>query len=63
MRPFVTAACKTTPGGTRSIRTRSTSSDPDTAKIRAWAKANGHPVSDRGRIHQHIRDAYYAAQN
>ncbi|WP_447546787.1 Lsr2 family DNA-binding protein, partial [Neisseria gonorrhoeae] len=22
---------------------------------------NGHAVADRGRIHQHIRDAYYAA--
>lgn len=33
----------------------------ETKKIRAWAQANGHPVADRGRIHQHIRDAYYAA--
>lgn len=37
------------------------STDPDTAKIRAWAKDNGHPVSDRGRIHQSVKDAYYAA--
>ena len=35
--------------------------NPETAAIREWAKANGHKVSDRGRIHQDIQDAYYAA--
>lgn len=40
----------------------SSSKNSDTAKIRKWAQENGHPVADRGRIHQHIRDAYYAAQ-
>ena len=29
--------------------------------IRAWARANGHPVSDRGRIKADIIDAYHAA--
>ncbi|GGG69666.1 Lsr2 family protein [Kocuria dechangensis] len=38
-----------------------TASSSETAKIRAWAKEHGHQVSDRGRIHQHIRDAYYVA--
>jgi hypothetical protein len=33
----------------------------DLAEIRAWAKANGHEVSDRGRIAQSIQDAYDAA--
>jgi hypothetical protein len=33
----------------------------ETARIRAWAKENGHPVSDRGRIPQEIRQAYDAA--
>ncbi|MDR0504757.1 MAG: Lsr2 family protein [Bifidobacteriaceae bacterium] len=33
----------------------------DTAKVRAWALAAGHTVSDRGRIPQPIRDAYNAA--
>jgi hypothetical protein len=41
---------------------RTAESDLDTANIRPWAKDNGHAVSDRGRIHQHIRDAYYAAR-
>ena len=62
MRPFADAGRKTTRrGGTRSPRSRASNSDPDTAKIRAWAKDNGHEVSDRGRIHQSIKDAYYAA--
>ena len=48
-------------GGTGTTRARASSSDPDTAKIRVWAKENGHEVSDRGRIHQSIKDAYYVA--
>lgn len=36
--------------------------NPETAKIREWAKENGYEVSDRGRIHQSIQDAYYAAK-
>ncbi|WP_061962938.1 histone-like nucleoid-structuring protein Lsr2 [Demequina aurantiaca] len=34
----------------------------DVAKIRAWAQANGHEVSSRGRIPAKVREAYYAAQ-
>jgi hypothetical protein len=29
--------------------------------IRAWARANGHPVSDRGRIGATAQQAYQAA--
>jgi hypothetical protein len=36
--------------------------NPETAMIRQWAKENGYNVSDRGRIHQEVQDAYYAAQ-
>lgn len=36
--------------------------NPETALIRKWAKENGYNVSDRGRIHQEIQDAYYAAR-
>lgn len=36
--------------------------NPETAAIREWAKENGYNVSDRGRIHQDIQDAYYAAK-
>ncbi|NVC25053.1 Lsr2 family protein [Kocuria salina] len=62
LRPYAAASRKTTRGGgTRSTGNRTAKGDPDTAKIRAWAKDNGHEVSDRGRIHQSIKDAYYAA--
>ncbi|MFF0945512.1 Lsr2 family protein [Kocuria sp. CPCC 205300] len=62
LRPYAAAGRKTTCGSsTRSTGNRATKGDPDTAKIRAWAKENGHEVYDRGRIHQSVREAYYAA--
>ncbi|MEX5265187.1 Lsr2 family protein [Kocuria sp. CPCC 205231] len=61
LRPFAAAGRKTTRGGARGTRSRASGSDPDTGKIRAWAKDNGYEVSDRGRIHQTVKDAYYAA--
>jgi hypothetical protein len=33
---------------------------PDTAAVRAWARANGHAVSDRGRIPGPILEAFTA---
>ena len=33
----------------------------DTSKVRAWAKANGYDVSERGRISATVRSAYDAA--
>ncbi|MFR9795232.1 histone-like nucleoid-structuring protein Lsr2 [Streptomyces sp. MS06] len=37
------------------------SSSPDTAAIRAWAKENGYEVNDRGRVPASIREAYEKA--
>jgi hypothetical protein len=34
----------------------------DAAAIRAWAKKNGHPVSERGRVSAEVRAAYQASQ-
>jgi len=34
----------------------------DAAKIRAWAKANGHEVSERGRVSASVREAYAASK-
>ncbi|MFJ6937334.1 Lsr2 family protein [Streptomyces sp. NPDC101118] len=34
------------------------SGSSDTAEIRAWAKANGYNVNDRGRVPAEIREAY-----
>ncbi|WP_145008080.1 histone-like nucleoid-structuring protein Lsr2 [Kocuria marina] len=33
----------------------------ETSKIRAWARENGYEVGPRGRIHQHIINAYHQA--
>jgi hypothetical protein len=43
----------------RGTARRSSSSDADA--IRQWARANGHKVSDRGRIPASVREAYEAA--
>lgn len=45
------------PSSSRTTRRRSTA-NPDTAKIREWAQANGYEVADRGRIAQEIQEAY-----
>lgn len=37
------------------------SSGPDTAKIRAWAKENGYEVNDRGRVPAKVREEYEKA--
>ena len=63
--PFVSAA--TALGGRsntrRSAESRSSSgmTRDELQNIRAWARANGHKVSDRGRIKSDIIDAYHAA--
>jgi hypothetical protein len=33
---------------------------PDAAAVREWARANGHTVSDRGRIPGHVLEAFTA---
>ncbi|WP_129658457.1 histone-like nucleoid-structuring protein Lsr2 [Rothia halotolerans] len=62
--PFKASARKVTPNkNQRAPKSASSSSkNPDTPLIRQWAKENGYGVSDRGRIHEDIRAAYYAAQ-
>lgn len=46
------------PVGIRSRTGRKTPED-DLAAIREWAQKAGHDVKDRGRVPQHIKDAYY----
>ena len=63
LRPYTAAGRRVQGNATRATGPRSsTGGNPETAKIRAWAKENGYEVSDRGRIHQSVKDAYYAAQ-
>jgi hypothetical protein len=58
--PYVAAGRRT--GRKAPTSTSSTKSDPaELHKIREWARANGHDVSDRGRVSGTIRDAYNAA--
>ncbi|MHC5559298.1 histone-like nucleoid-structuring protein Lsr2 [Kocuria sp. U4B] len=47
--------------GLKTTRTRASGSDPNTTKIRTWAKENGHEDADRGRIDQILKDTYCAA--
>jgi hypothetical protein len=63
MAPYVSAARRVSSsrsGAPSRPRARSTSSRDLTA-IREWAKANGHQVSERGRVAASVIDAYDAA--
>ncbi len=46
---------------TGAARKRTATRSPETAAIREWANANGHKVSERGRIPAPVLDAYRAA--
>ena len=65
LRPYVAKArlvqARTGRGGGKQSSSSGQARNPETAKIRKWAKENNYDVSDRGRIHQEIQDAYYAA--
>lgn len=54
--PWVAAARKVS--GRSSTKARAGS---NTSKVRAWARANGYAVSERGRISSTVRAAYDAA--
>jgi len=59
--PYVAAGRRT--GRKAAASTSGTKSDPaELQKIREWARANGHDVSNRGRVSGTVRDAYNAAQ-
>jgi hypothetical protein len=62
LRPFVSAARKASTGNGRRKRPTGISHPAgETPAIRAWARQHGHQISDSGRIHQTVKDAYYAA--
>jgi hypothetical protein len=65
LEPYVNAATKLGRGGisrTTSRASRQASSRYENASIRAWAVANGHEVSDRGRIPAAVISAYRASR-
>ncbi|MCI9887146.1 Lsr2 family protein [Micrococcales bacterium 31B] len=47
--------------GRVSSRKAASASTADSTAIRAWAKANGYLISDRGRVSADIREAYAKA--
>ena len=60
--PYVDAARSTSTSGSRGGRQASRAkSDVDLGAVREWARANGHTVSDRGRVPITIVEAYKAA--
>ncbi|MDX2375916.1 Lsr2 family protein [Microbacterium sp. LRZ72] len=46
-----------------SPRRRRGGARPDYTAVREWARANGHQVSDRGRVPASVLEAYEQAQN
>ncbi|QOW64773.1 histone-like nucleoid-structuring protein Lsr2 [Rothia terrae] len=63
LRPFANKARRFQTEKRSTPKQRVTSQpDGETPKIRAWAQENGYTISARGRVHQHIKDAYYVAQ-
>jgi len=64
LKPYVAAAAKVRGGGARRVKStgvKGTSSKEQLSAIREWARANGHKVSDRGRIKAEVVDAFEAA--
>ena len=53
--PFIAAARS---AGRARARASASRSDDDAAAVRAWAAENGIHVSERGRIHRHVREQY-----
>jgi hypothetical protein len=45
----------------RSARVKRTQLGADVRTVKEWARANGYVVNDRGRVPNHIREAYEAA--
>lgn len=62
--PFVAAGrsvSRTASRGTTAPRGRRRTPARDVSEIREWARANGHTISERGRIPGNVLEAYEAA--
>jgi len=61
LEPFTSRARKVGGGRRSSAKPHSGKNDKNQLQaIREWARANGHKVSDRGRVSQEVQDAYNA---
>ncbi|RRD48964.1 Lsr2 family protein [Arachnia propionica] len=61
LEPWIAKARRVRGGNTKSRVRRRAASGPATNDVRAWARDQGHVVSDRGRIPAAILAAYEAA--
>jgi hypothetical protein len=63
LKPYIAKATEQRGSGRRgkAIRKSSRSKSRDLGAVREWARANGHSVSDRGRISTDIQQAFDAA--
>ncbi|WP_062311159.1 histone-like nucleoid-structuring protein Lsr2 [Demequina rhizosphaerae] len=60
--PWISAGRRTASRKASARKSARSSGGGDAAAIRAWAKANGVEVPERGRIPAKVREAYDAAQ-
>ncbi len=58
--PYVDAGRRVTGGPAPRPRSRRSSNDVDLAAVREWARANGHKVSERGRVSAAVLEGYRA---
>lgn len=61
LQPFIAVARRNTQRNTGKSGKRSPRRNPETAKIRRWARSNGYTVANRGSVNAEVKDAYYAA--
>jgi hypothetical protein len=62
LEPYIAGARRASASPARAGSPRKRSSSPsETAAIREWANANGHKVSERGRVPATVIEAYRAA--
>ena len=61
LQPFIAVARRNTQRNAGKSGKRSPRRNPETAKIRRWARDNGYAVASHGSINAEVKDAYYAA--
>ncbi|MUN56044.1 Lsr2 family protein [Kocuria koreensis] len=61
LQPFIAVARRNTQRNAGKSGKRSPRRNPETAKIRRWARDNGYTVANHGSINAEVKDAYYAA--
>ena len=63
LKPFTSKARKTRGSRRSSAKAAVAKTDKNQLQaIREWARANGHKVSDRGRVSQEVQDAYNSSR-